>query len=167
MNRKKNKTDSHKKNKEENRGKIIIPYIRGVSENLARIFKRHNIEAIHKPSTTIKNILCSKMKDKVEDLDRTGAVYYNKCKKHIENEYVGETERVFRERLYEHRVIDHKTSTKAASIEHPEDRKEDDKREPSGLRRSKRNVKRKDYKTMHEGTNQPLTEGSTEFSAHV
>ena len=61
--------------------------------------------------------------------------------------------------------MDHKTSTKAASD--PDNRKEDDKREPSGLRRSKRNVKRKDYKTMHEGTNQALTEGSTEFSAHV
>ena len=71
LNRKKKK-DSHKKNGEEKRGKIIISYIKGVSENLARIFKRHNIEAIHKPSTTIKNILCSKMKDKVEDLDRTG-----------------------------------------------------------------------------------------------
>ena len=44
--------------------------------------------------------------------------YYNNCKKHTENDYLGETERVFRERLYEHRVIDHKTSTKAASIAH-------------------------------------------------
>ena len=106
------------------------------------------------------------MKDKVEKLDETGAVYYNRCKKHTKSDYVGETNRVFRERLYEHRIIDHKTSTRAASIEHTQER---DKREheQSGVRRGKRTMKKRNYKTMHEGTNQLLTEGNTEFSAHV
>ena len=41
------------------------------------------------------------MKDKVEMLDRTGAVYYNVCKKtncneRPKNDYVGETDRVKR-----------------------------------------------------------------------
>ena len=164
LNRKKRKKDDRQR--EEKRGKVVIPYIKGVSENMARIFKKYKIETIHKPTTTMKNLICNKMKDKVEKLDKTGAVYYNKCKKHLRNDYVGETDRVFRERLYEHRIIDHKTSTRAASIDHTQEGNEEGQEE-SGLRRSKRTVRRKDYRTMHDGTNQILTEGNTEFSAHV
>ena len=64
----------------------------------------------------LKNLLCNKKKDKVNDLDKTGAVYYNDCIKHKRNDYVGETERVTRERLYVHRIIDHKTSKRLASL---------------------------------------------------
>ena len=164
--RKKNR----KKNEErvERRGKVVVPYVAGTSENLARIFKRYDIETIHKPSTTIKHLLCNKIKDKVEDLDKTGAVYYNECKKHRDpkKDYVGETDRVTRKRMYEHRIIDHKTSERAASINHPEDPME----EPSskrGTRRSARNIRKKDYKAMDTGSNQILSTGNTEFSAHV
>ena len=59
----------------------MLPYVKGVSERLARIFKKYDIETIHKPSTTLKNLLCNKMKDKVHDLDKTGSVYYNECLK--------------------------------------------------------------------------------------
>ena len=79
---------------------------------------------------------------------------------------VGETDRVLRERMYEHRIIDHKTSTRAASIQHTEEDVEEEQEE-RGVRRSKRKVTKKDYRRMHEGTNQILTEGNTEFSAHV
>ena len=106
------------------------------------------------------------MKDKVEELDKTGGVYYNYCKTHQEpkKDYVGETERVLRERQYEHRVIDHETASRAASIDHPK-KKERRITEQIGRRRSQRNVRRLDYKTMNDGSNQQLTEGSTEFSA--
>ena len=62
LNRKKKNRDD--RDKGEKRGKVVLPYIRGVSENMARIFKRYHIE-------TIKNLLCNKMKDKVEKLDKT------------------------------------------------------------------------------------------------
>ena len=41
-----------------------------------------------------KNLLCNKMKDIIEDYDKTGKVYYNKCLKHREpkNDEVGETD---------------------------------------------------------------------------
>ena len=161
LNRKKKNKDD--RDKGEKRGKAVLPYIRGVSENMARIFKRYHIETVHKPTTTMKNLLCNKMKDKVEKLDKTGAVYYNRCKKHTKSDCVGETNRIFRERLYEHRIIDHKTSTRAASIEHAQERDEREQ-EQSGVRRGKRTMKKKNYKTMHEGTNQLLTEGNTVFS---
>ena len=94
--------------KTERRGKVVLPYVKGVSEKLARVFKRYDIESIHKPSSTLKNLLCSKMKDQVDVLDRTGAVYYIECKKkecrqeREKDDYTGETDRVTRERMYEH-----------------------------------------------------------------
>ena len=156
------------KEKVERRGKVTIPYIKGLSENLARIFKRYDIETIHKPSATIKNILCNKMKDQVHVLDKTGGVYYNNCKRHEEpkNDYVGETDRVWRIRQYEHGVIDHKTANRSASITHPEGPTEEKPRRPS-TRSSTRNKEKKDYAAIHHGTHQKLSLGSTEFSAHL
>ena len=156
--------------KVERRGKAIIPYVKGMSENLAKIFKRYDLETIHKPSTTIRNLLCNKMKDKVEDLDKTGAVYYTNCKKHDDpkKDYVGETDRVTRSRLYEHKVIDHKTAKRSASIIHPGEKVEKKKPAVTTTRKSSRsNIKKRDYSALHSGKNQQLTEGSTEFSAHV
>ena len=153
------------KEKEERRGKVAIPYVKGLSERLGRVFRKYDIETIHKPTRTLKSILCCKMKDKVELLDRTGAVYYNQCQKHPDCDYVGETDRVLRERLYEHRIIDHKTAKRSASLHLDE---EEQQEIPSGTRRSTRNRTQKiDYKAMQEGSNQILTEGNTEFSAHV
>ena len=114
------------------------------------------------------------MKDKVDVLDKTGSVYYNECIKEKcraereKDDYVGETDRVTRERMYEHRVIDHKTSKQYASLQ---DKKVSGPVEPApeNLRRSTRNKdkKKKDYKAVQEGSNQLLSEGSTDFSAHV
>ena len=159
----------------ERRGKVILPYTKGLPERLSRIYKKYDLETIHKPTTTIKNMLCNKMKDKIEDLDKTGAVYHVECTKKEckeenkdKNDYTGETDRVTRERLYEHRVIDHKIAKRAASINHEEDITEI-RTEKQGPRRSERqkNKKKKDYKIMNEGSDQVLTEGNTEFSAHV
>ena len=102
---------SKERKKVERRGKVVLPYVKKVPENIAKIFKRHDIETIHKPSATLKNLLCNKMKDKVDVLDKTGVVYHNECIKkkcrqeREKDDYVGETERVTRERLYEHRII--------------------------------------------------------------
>ena len=116
------------------------------------------------------------MKDKVEDLDKTGAVYWVDCKREVckevskkkKNDYTGETDRVTRERLYEHRVIDHKTAKRAASIDHEEEKKGRTAGRV-GTWRSERqkDKKKKDYKVINDGSDQILTEGSTEFSAHV
>ena len=97
---------------------------------------------------------------------------YNECLKHKEpkNDYVGETDRVWRSREYEHRVVDFKTARTAASInlsdeEKKEDSKKVGKRQPT--RKSSRTRKEIDYKELSQGKKDPLTEGSTEFSAHV
>ena len=162
LNRRKRQED---REKVERRGKVVIPYVRGLSERLARVYKKYDIETIHKPTRTIRSILCNKMKDKVHELDRTGAVYYNQCKKHPRNDYVGETDRVLRERLYEHRIIDHNRATRSASLN--EEPKENEERRTRTRSRSTRERTRIDYRVMHEGTDQQLTVGNTEFSAHV
>ena len=171
LNRKKNTRP--KEEKTERRGKVVLPYVKGISEKMARIFKRYDIETIHKPSSTLKNLLCQKMKDKIHLLDKTGAVYHTECMKkkcreeREKDDYVGETERVTRERLYEHRVIDHKTSKQYASLQDPKEKKDAIDPAPKNLRRSSRTKARKDYKAIQEGTNQLLNEGNTDFSAHV
>ena len=173
-----NRKKRQKKNieKVERRGKVVLPYTKCLSEKLGRIFKKYDIETIHKPTSTIKNLVCNKMKDKVEDLDKTGAVYWVDCKREVckevskkkKNDYTGETDRVTRERLYEHRVIDHKTAKRAASIDHEEEKKGRTAGRV-GTRRSERqkDKKKKDYKVINDGSDQILSEGSTEFSAHV
>ena len=69
-------------NKNKKTGRVTKPYIKTVSENLAKIYKRYNIEKIHKQTTKLKSLLYNKMKDKIPDLHKTGAVYYNTCQKH-------------------------------------------------------------------------------------
>ena len=51
----KDKKKNKEKEKVERRGKVVLPYVRGKSENLARIFRRYDIETIHKPTTTPNN----------------------------------------------------------------------------------------------------------------
>ena len=169
LNRKK-KPKNKDEEKVERRGKVIIPYIKGTSEKLSRIFRRYDIETIHRPTSKLKAIICNKMKDKVEMLDRTGAVYYNVCKKtncneRPKNDYVGETDRVIRGRQYEHGTVDHKTANRAASIDHKEEKQPEERR--TSRRTTRSTSKQIDYKALHDGSNQRLSEGNTEFSAHL
>ena len=54
-----------------------------------------------------------------------------------------------------------------ASLKKSEEKDEGPARTAPNLRRSARNRPRKDYKAIQEGTNQLLSEGTTDFSAHV
>ena len=107
-----------KKNAEQDQqslAKICIPYSKGLSERISRTMKKFHIDTIHKPTNTIKNVLCSKAKDKLHPYDKPGAIYSIKCKTHG-NHYVGETGRAAKERLYEHRVISHKDAKRSHSL---------------------------------------------------
>ena len=155
----KNRT-REKKNAEQDQqslAKICIPYNKGLSERIARTMKKFQIETIHKPTNTIKNLLCSKAKDKLHPYDKPGAIYSIKCKAHG-NHYVGETGRAAKERLYEHRVITHKDAKRSHSLG---DEDANPLSEPQGERRSQRGVQRKDYKAMNSGKGQLLTVGDT------
>ena len=89
-----------------------ILYTKGLSEEIAHKMRKHNIDVVHKPTATIKNILCSKAKDRLDPMDKPGAVYHIKCESH-HVDYIGETGRQTKTRMYEHRVITHKDSKRS------------------------------------------------------
>ena len=55
-----------------------IPYIRGTSENIARILQAYNIRVAHKPITTLGRLLTN-ARDKDKREDRQRAVHKIKC----------------------------------------------------------------------------------------
>ena len=77
--------------------------------------KKYRIDCIHKPTNTIKNLLCSTAKDRLHPLDKPGAIYSVKCKAHGDH-HVGQTGRAVKERLYEHRVISHDNAKRTHTL---------------------------------------------------
>ena len=148
----KKKKNNKEKVKEEKRPLVVIPYISKLSEKVAKIYRKYGIDTIHKPTSTIKNNLC-KLKDSVHRLERPGANYKISCKKHVKDNYIGETDRAMKFRGYEHGFIEHsqlKTNlTLKKEIEITEEEPQD------GLRRSSRlqTKERVDYKKMDQGEN--------------
>ena len=110
------------------------------------------------------------MKDKVHELDKTGAVYHVGCTKGCEQQkrYVGETDRIS-QRLYEHRVISHAQAQCAHSLlnENQETNSTTEKPVVKPTRISSRKKAVVNYKELNEGKQRFLTEGSTVMSAHV
>ena len=158
----KDQSQKKKREKEEFLTSVSIPYNKGISESFARIMKKYKVDTIHKPSTTIKNVLCSKAKDKLHPMDKPGVVYSIYCKAH-DNHYVGETSRAAKERLYEHYVMSHEDSKKSHSLQ----QQEVEEVIMENIRRSQRGVTRKDYKAMNSGSHQRLTVGDTAVSEHM
>ena len=79
---------------------IALPYIKGLSENLQRLFKNHNISTYHKPFNSIRNNLV-KPKDKIQKEQQCGLIYHITCKD-CDETYVGETGRNMGIRFKEH-----------------------------------------------------------------
>ena len=94
-------------------------------------------DAVHKPTATIKNILCSKAKDRLNSMDKPGAVYHIKCEKH-HADYVGETRRQTTEQMYNHCVISHKDRMRSHSLKQEVEKEEVE----LGTRHSNRNLQR-------------------------
>ena len=123
--------------------------------------KKYNIQTIHKPSAKLKSKVCN-MKEKIHPLDKVGAVYQINCGKHKEL-YIGETNRALKKRGYDHRVVTHKNSEESYTLKKDEQNNEGDE---IG-RKSRRNIKKKDYKAIDSGRNIIMTEGETMVSKHM
>ena len=82
------------------RSMASLPYIKGVSEKLSRVLKKHDIRASFRPMHTLRKALVHP-KDKPEKIDTMGVVYDIPCKD-CDSHYIGETERKFSVRKKEH-----------------------------------------------------------------
>ena len=91
---------------------IGLPYIRGLSEELQRIFRQHGVSTYHKPSNTLRSHLV-KPKDKQAKENKCGTVYQVPCGS-CEDSYVGETARALGVRFKEHSSTD----KESAVLEH-------------------------------------------------
>merc|ERR1712121_568552 len=79
---------------------VGLPYVRGTSEKLARIFKNHGVGTFHKPFNTLRSILVHP-KDKTPDEKKCGVIYEVQCPSCPER-YVGETGQTLETRMKEH-----------------------------------------------------------------
>ena len=86
---KKTKKENKNKDAERSKGLVILPYIKGITEGVSRIFRKHQIATAMKPRQTIRNILVHP-KDKTDKLDKSEVVYKVPCK-NCEEVYFGET----------------------------------------------------------------------------
>ena len=89
------------------KGKVVLPYIKGISEALKRTFNSYGITVCFKPTQTLRQLLVAP-KDKTEKKDITGPVYMNPCQGQTDQGpctevYIGETERSLKTRFLEHR----------------------------------------------------------------
>ena len=82
------------------RGQVSVPYVAGISEGLARVFKRHKVQTTMKPCQSLRQALVHP-KDKRPLEDTTDAVYRIPCKQ-CPKAYVGESGRRLGTRLKEH-----------------------------------------------------------------
>ena len=88
---------------------VTIPYMENVSDAVARVMKRHNVQVTMKPWKTLKGLLVHP-KDKQSKEDITECVYKVPCS-NCDKTYVGETGRKLGVRLQEHmKEVESKTN---------------------------------------------------------
>ncbi len=109
-------TVSHKKRK----FTVVIPYIKGVSEELRRLFKRYEVHMYFKPTNTLRQLLV-RPKDKLTKERVVCPVYQISCKTYPAT-YIGETERSLKQCFLEHRRPSSVTSEVSCHIHlyHPD-----------------------------------------------
>ena len=81
---------------------MVLPYVKGLSETIKNVGKKHGIQTYFKGGNTIKSLLMTP-KDKDHITKKSGIIYRFKCKRvDCEDEYIGESSRTFGERYKEH-----------------------------------------------------------------
>ncbi|XP_072039555.1 uncharacterized protein [Amphiura filiformis] len=90
-----------------NKGQVVIPYVKGISDALKRIYSSYGIRVCFKPTRTLRQLLVAP-KDKTDKKDVTGPVYLIPCQGQTtrgpcSESYIGETGRSLKTRFLEHR----------------------------------------------------------------
>ena len=95
-------TNNTNREKKKNQA-IALPFIKGISEPLERVFRKHDITVYHKPINTLRQQLVHP-KDATPKEKRTGAIYQINCKD-CDGVYIGETARALGVRVEEHKKM--------------------------------------------------------------
>ena len=95
---------------------IVLPYFKGISEQLQRIFYKHGFKVCFKPLRTLRQHLVH-VKDRIIDEQKCGTVYSIHCKD-CNAEYVGETGRRLNTRIKEHKRSVALADSKSAISDH-------------------------------------------------
>ena len=90
----------------QHRTSVSIPFIKGLTEPVKRIFKQYGIQTYVKPTNTLRQLLCHP-KDKAKKELTTGPIYHISCDGSDKNNscqasYIGETERTLKTCFQEH-----------------------------------------------------------------
>ena len=93
---------------------VVIPFVKGVSERLKRVYSKYGASTAFKPHQTIRRMLVAP-KDKATTEEKSGVVYRFPCKD-CDKVYVGETKRSLGDRVKEH--IAKTPSNQSALAEH-------------------------------------------------
>ena len=79
--KRKNKTNTTQSTKDrtaQRKYPVVIPYIKGLSEAVSRIMKKHGISTTMKPCNKLRDILVHP-KDKIKEMDKAQGVYKVPC----------------------------------------------------------------------------------------
>ncbi|XP_041467403.1 uncharacterized protein LOC121417737 [Lytechinus variegatus] len=96
---------------------VVLPYVSSIAHQLRRRLEKHNIRAVFKSDTTLRNQLVT-AKDPIPTYRKDGVVYQIPCKD-CNFSYIGETGRPVKERLTEHqRDVRQRNTILSAVAEH-------------------------------------------------
>ena len=95
----KGKGNNRNESSEKDKGMVVLPYVRGVSEKLARIYKKRQNTSAMKPHSMLRTLLVHP-KDKTDPKEDVHTIDCAGCPK----KYVGETKRKLKVRVKEHRT---------------------------------------------------------------
>ena len=103
--------------------RVVIPYIKGLSEQYRHIPAKNKVRVFCKGTTTIKSLLMDP-EDPIPDVQKTDIIYHWKCPaNNCTAEYIGESNRSLKERVSDHRnqttsnIRNHHISTKHPKAE--------------------------------------------------
>ena len=103
--------------------RVVIPYIKGLTEQYKHTLAKYRVRVFFKGTSTIKSLLMHP-KDPIPDAQKTDIIYHWKCPaNNCTAEYIGETNRSLKERVSDHRnqttraIRNHHISTKHPKAE--------------------------------------------------
>jgi len=104
------RTKKQEQSKEKSKGLVVLPYVKGTSEQTQRLFRKYKVSTAFKPHTTMRQLMVHP-KDKVEKNEASGVIYEIPCC-NCKSVYIGETARHLKIRIQEHKKeVDNITST--------------------------------------------------------